>query len=424
MRLELAQYHIHDVCFGNQTITKDGVLTICKEELLGLLEEDPRLGKVNIELVHPGEKVRIINVLDVIEPRVKADGLGGVFPGITGRVEIVGQGRTLALKGVGIVNTGCTDISLEAVIDMAGPGARLSPYYSSLHNVVIVPTRVPHVDQIDFVEGMVAAGLKAAEYLACAAKGLAPSEIEVYEMGTLTETMSNASGLPRVAYLYQIYSHRDMRDTRYYGEKPRHLIPTLIHPNEVFDGAIVAGDYDMPSGMKNETIVIQNHPIIKELYKRHGKELWFVGIVITNEHARIDEKEKSAVLAAKMIKHILGADAAIISQTGGGHPNIDLMLNCRKCEQQGIKTVIVVSEESSADGSQFPLTMIVPEANAIISTGNINEEVELPAMERVVGGEKFRRLKVFPNGELRIPFYMIPGSTSQIGGARITASYF
>jgi glycine reductase len=400
----------------------DRVLTICKDELTGLLEEDHRLGQVKIELVHPGEKVRIINVLDVIEPRIKADGSGGMFPGIIGRVEIVGQGRTLALKGVGIVNTGFMDNAWEAVIDMTGPGARLSPY-SSLNNVVIVPSRLPHVDQIDFVEGMVTAGLKTAEYLANVARGLAPDEVEVYEMEALTEKTFVASRLPRVVYLYQIYSNRDMRDTLYYGEKPRHIIPTLIHPNEVFDGAIVNGHYDMPSGMKNETIIIQNHPIIKELYKRHGKELWFLGVVITNEHAGIDEKEKSAVLAAKMIKHVLGADAAIISQTGGGHPNIDLMLNCRMCEQQGIKTAIVVNEQSSADGSQFSLTMIVSEANAIISTGNINEEVELPEVEQVVGGDHFRRLKAPPIGALCIPYNMIPGSTSQIGGGRITAVY-
>jgi glycine reductase complex component B subunit alpha and beta len=226
--------------------------------------------------------------------------------------------------------------------------------------------------------------------------------------------------LPRVAYLYHIYSHRDMRDTFYYGEKPRHLIPTLIHPNEVFDGAIVTGNYDMPPGMKNETIFIQNHPIIKELYRRHGKDLLFVGVVIANEHATMKEKEKSAVLSAKLIKHVLGADAVLITQTGGGHPNIDLMLCCRMCEQQGVKTVVMVSEESSADGSEFSLTMMVPEADAVVSTGNINEEVALPPVNRVIGGNSFRRKKEPPGGALRVPYHMIPGSTSQIGGANLT----
>lgn len=398
MKLELDLYYIQDVRFDRRTAIENQVLFICKEELINLLQEDPQLGKVEIELVHPGENVRIINVLDIIEPRIKAEGPGGVFPGMTGRVETVGKGRTLCLKGVGVVNTGFLDILWESVIDMAGTGARLSPYYSSLNNVVIIPNRPSHVDEVDWVQAIITAGLKTSEYLAKFALGTPPDKQEIYEMEALSEKASDAFRLPRVAYLYQIYSHGEMRDTLYYGEKPRHLIPTLIHPNEVFDGAIITGNYDMPSGMKNETITIQNHPIIKELYKHHGKELRFVGVVITNEHAKIDEKEKSAVLAAKMIKYVLGADGVIISQTGGGHPNIDLMLNCRMCEKYGVRTVIIVSEESNFKGTQFPLTMMVPEADAIISTGNINEVAELPAVERVVGGDKFRRLTVPPMG--------------------------
>jgi glycine reductase len=177
----------------------------------------------------------------------------------------------------------------------------------------------------------------------------------------------------------------------------------------------------MPSGMKNETLYIQNHPMIRQLYKRHDKDLNFIGVVMANEHAKMEMKEKSALLAAKLLKNIVGAEGVIISQTGGGHPNIDLMLCCRMCEKEGIRTVIVVSEESSADGTQFPLAMMVPEADAIIATGNINEEVELLEQTRVIGGNRFRRLQVSPEQALRIPLNMIPGATSQIGGTRITS---
>lgn len=424
MRLELATYNIGGVKFGSKTAIEDRTLMVSKDELTALLEVDEKIGGVKIELARPRESVRIINVLDVLEPRAKIKGPGTMFPGMFGRLGVAGEGRTVALKGIGVVNTGCHDLIWESMIDMAGPGARLSPFYSSLNNVVIVTARHPDVDEVDYVEAAVRGALKTSEYLAKTAETLIPDEVEIYDLEPLTEMASKSARLPKVAYLYQIYSHRDMRDTYYYGEKPRHLIPTLIHPNEVFDGAIITGNYDMPSGMKNETIAIQNHPIIRELYRRHNRELIFAGVVITNEHARIEEKEKSAVLAAKMIKNILGADAAIISETGGGHPNIDLMLNCQTLERQGVKTVIVVSEESSVDGKQFPLTMMVPEADAIVSTGNINEEVNLPAVERIIGGTRFRKLTVSPTGPVRVPYNYIPGSTNQIGGTRTSTTLF
>lgn len=420
MKLELAHHHIKDIQFGKQTSISKGMLSVCKEELAAMLTADPLLEGVEIEIVRPGESARIINIFDVIEPRIKESGSGGVFPGLLGRVETVGQGRTHVLKGVGVVSTGFLDIPWEGLFDMGGSGASLSPY-SSLCNLVIVPRRMVNADSVGYVDSIVAAGLRTAEYLAGAALGLPPDDVEDFELSLTGDAGVNKAGLPRVAYLYHIYSHRDMRDTFYYGEKPRHLIPTLIHPNEIFDGAIVTGNYDMPSGMKNETIFIQNHPVIKELYRRHGNDLFFAGVVIANEHAAMKEKEKSAVLSAKLIKHMLGADAVLITQTGGGHPNIDVMLSCRMCEQQGVKAVVMVSEESSADGSEFSLTMMVPEADAIVSTGNINEEIDLPAVDRVIGGNGFRRKHEPPNGALRVPYHMIPGATSQIGGANLTA---
>jgi glycine reductase complex component B subunit alpha and beta len=420
MKLELAYHHIKEIQLGKKTSISNGVLSVCKDELTTMLAEDPLLEGVGIEIARPGESVRIINMFDVIEPRIKDGGSGGVFPGLTGRVETVGQGRTHVLKGVGVVTTGIMDMAWEGLFDMGGSGASLSPH-SSLNNIVIVPPGAAGADPVGYVDAIIAAGLKAAEYLARASLGLPADTTELFELAPLSDRAAAKAGLPKVAYLYHIYSHRDMRDTFYYGEKPRHLIPTLIHPNEVFDGAIVTGNYDMPSGMKNETIFIQNHPVIRELYRRHNKDLFFAGVVIANEHATMKEKEKSALLSAKLIKHVIGADAVLITQTGGGHPNIDLMLSCRMCEQQGVRTVVMVSEESSADGSEFSLTMMVPEADAVVSTGNINEEVELPPVHRVIGGNGFRRMKEPPGGALRVPYHMIPGATSQIGGTNLTA---
>ena len=62
MRLELHKVKIQDVQFGDKTRIDDGVLWINGNELRELLERDRRLGKVEIELAHPGEKCRIVQV--------------------------------------------------------------------------------------------------------------------------------------------------------------------------------------------------------------------------------------------------------------------------------------------------------------------------------------------------------------------------
>jgi len=82
MKLELGRINIKSVKLGNKTEVKDGALTLCCEECIKkLVLEDDRIKGVTIEIAHPGEKTRITPVKDVIEPRVKISGPGGIFPG-------------------------------------------------------------------------------------------------------------------------------------------------------------------------------------------------------------------------------------------------------------------------------------------------------------------------------------------------------
>ena len=68
MNLKLELVYIKDIKFGDRTYVQNGVLTICKEELLGKLTNDI-FSSIDLELARPGESVRIIPVKDVIEPR-------------------------------------------------------------------------------------------------------------------------------------------------------------------------------------------------------------------------------------------------------------------------------------------------------------------------------------------------------------------
>ena len=77
---------------------------------------------------------RITNILDIVEPRVKPDGLGDIFPGFLGSSEKVGNGITKVLEGAAVVEVAAIPRVQEGLIDMGGTGAQYSPF-SQTHNV-------------------------------------------------------------------------------------------------------------------------------------------------------------------------------------------------------------------------------------------------------------------------------------------------
>ena len=135
MRLELGRVNITDVQFGEETKVDNGTLYVNKEEIIALVKEDEHIVNVDVHLARPGESVRITPVKDVVEPRVKVDGPGGVFPGVINGVEQVGSGRTHVLSGAAVMTVGKIVGFQEGIIDMTGPGADFTPF-SKLNNVI------------------------------------------------------------------------------------------------------------------------------------------------------------------------------------------------------------------------------------------------------------------------------------------------
>jgi hypothetical protein len=147
MKLQLNTLKIRDIRFGDKTVVRDGTLYINLNELQAVLLEDRRFSRVEVELTHPGEKCRILQVLDVIEPRAKTSLGDADFPGVVGGQAAVGTGSTCVLDGAAVVISDyrerrdvgrSTDPSGE-IIDMSGPGAEAS-VYGKTHNVVLLPT--------------------------------------------------------------------------------------------------------------------------------------------------------------------------------------------------------------------------------------------------------------------------------------------
>lgn len=419
MRLEVGKILIKDVQFGAETKVENGTLFINKQELLREVSGDERLKSIDVDIAKPGEETRIIPVKDVIEPRVKVEGSGGVFPGFVSKVDMVGSGKTHVLKGAAVVTTGKIVGFQEGIIDMSGEGAGYTPF-SKTCNIVMVCEPNDGVLQHEHEEAVRMVGFKAATYLGKAGQNVTPDETNVYETLPLQEQIKKYPNLPKVVYVYMLQSQGLLHDTYVYGVDAKKIIPTFIYPTEVFDGAIVSGNC-VSACDKNPTYVHMNHPIIEDLYERDGKDYNFLGCVITNENVYLADKERSSNFTAKLVE-FMGADAAIISEEGFGNPDADLVMNCNKIEAMGIKTVLVTDEYAGRDGSSQSLADSTPKADAVVTAGNANEVVELPPMKKVIGYPEVADViaggfsgSLHEDGSITAELQVITGSTSEVG---------
>jgi sarcosine reductase len=428
MRLELGKVFIKNVEFGDKTIVSNGALKINKNELKEIIKEDIRIKDVEIDIALPGEKIRIIPVKDVIEPRVKIKGDGNGFPGVTHKISQVGWGLTNALKGVAVVTTGDIVGIQEGVIDMWGEGAKYTPF-SKTNNVVINIKPIEGIKEHEHEEAVRIAGLKAATYLGEAARQIKPDEIDVFEIDSIAETIKKHHDLPRVVYIEILITQGLLHDTYIYGVDAKQTLPTFIHPNEILDGAVVSGNC-VAACDKTTTYQHQNNTVILDLYEKHGKELNFLGVILTNEKVTLEGKIRSCNFAANMAK-MLGAEGAIISEEGYGNPDTDLLQICKKLENEGIKTVLITDECAGRDGLSQSLADAVTEAKAIVSTGNVSHLVKLPPADKVIGSkEAIRNLSggydesICEDGSIICELNAIIGSTSEIGYHNLTAKMY
>ncbi|MEW6662126.1 MAG: glycine/sarcosine/betaine reductase component B subunit [Bacillota bacterium] len=424
MRLELGKIKINDVQFGPRTMVDSGCLLINKEELLSRLR-DERLAKIEAELARPGESVRIMPVKDVIEPRVKVKGPGGIFPGFVSKAETVGEGRTHVLAGAAVVTTGRIVGFQEGIIDMQGPGACYSPF-SKTCNLVLISEAAEGLPQHEHEAAVRLLGLKAAAYLGEAAQSLTPDQVEVWDCSPLPNALKGYPGLPRVAYVYMLQSQGLLHDTYVYGMDAKKLLPTFLYPTEVMDGAIISGNC-VSACDKNTTFHHQNNPVIHELLDRHGRDLNFIGVVVTNENVTLADKQRSSDFTAKLVEW-LGVDGVIISKEGFGNPDADLMMNCVKLEQRGIKAVLITDEFAGRDGASQSLADAHDLANAVVSAGNANQVITLPPMERVLGCLGSAEMVAGgwagsrqADGGIEIEIQAVIGATNELGFSFLTA---
>lgn len=387
MKLQIGNFQVKDVVFGEKTGFADGVLTIHKEEAIDFLRQDPHITSADIEIAKPGEDVRIVPVKEAAEPRVRVDGRT-LFPGVTGDLAPCGEGELHALKGISVLGVGKHWGSFgDGLIDMGGEGQKYTLFGSLINVCLVIDTdeEEERHEQQKKNHAIRWATHLFAEYLGKTVQHLTPEETETYELPPVLHREEALAKLPSVVLVMQPQSQ--MEEMGYndliYGWDLNHFVPTFMHPNEVLDGALIGGSF-MPASSKWATYDMQNFPTIRELYKEHGKTLNFLGVIMSNLNVSLEQKERSAIFVAQIAKS-LGADGAIVTEEGYGNPDADYIRCIVALEDVGVKVVGISNECTGRDGASQPLVVLDEKADALVSTGNVSTLIELPPAAKVIG---------------------------------------
>lgn len=381
----------------------------------GLMEDVPLLEDVDVEVVGSGEPVRITHVLDAVEPRVRPDGRAA-FP-----VEAkAGEGRTNRLEGVVVLS--CLDFPAEerplheqeSVVDMAGPGAALSPFAEDTAVVLRFRPRAGLGNE-QLEASARRTTLAVAEELARPTLDAEPAEVERFELGPVERE------LPAVAALIQLSDLGPLYYQYLYGVPAGAAgLPRAIDPAELLDGAVTCGEYHW-AALRNPTVVFQRSALVRALYREHGRRLRFAGVVLMRGYEQSAEAKRRAAEAAAQAALALGVDGAIVTTDAGGNSHTDVMLTCRACEEAGVRTTVIVAEMADPEATDPGLTDWVPEADCIVSSGNAEELVPAWTPQRVLGGDTLLDgTQAATAGPIPVRNYL--GATNQTGQFALTAT--
>ena len=217
-----------------------------------------------------------------------------------------------------------------------------------------------------------------------------------------------------------------LHDTYVYGVDMKRSMPTILNPTETMDGAILSGNC-VSACDKNTTYHHLNNPVIHDLLEQHGKTLNFVGVIITNENVYLADKERSSDWSTKLAK-FLELDGALVSQEGFGNPDTDLIMNCKKLEAAGIKTVIITDEYAGQDGASQSLADADAAADAVVTGGNANMVIHLPKMDKVIGHIEAADIiagghdgSLNADGSIDAELQVITGATNEMGFNKLSA---
>ena len=422
--LRLLMHHVVGTAVGDETSYTDGFLTVGEREATKLLSH-PTLASVRVACCSPGDRARIVKVLDAVEPRCKgsdgpstgANGARGpsdqeVFPGLLGPAQLRGRGETHVLRGAAVLSAGFLPRAQEAVIQMSGAGSECSPL-SATHNVVVEFEPAPDAPWEEVASALRLGVLRLAAHLASATRAAAPDHIDELE-----SPPTRGGELPRVVAVTNIQTQGAFKDVLVYGRSMAGSMPTWIDPCELADGAVVSAQYGHPA-LKNPTFVHQNNPVVAAVRASNDVEL--AGVVLCPEPVTESEKRLVSEHAARLCA-ALDVDGAIVTKEGGGNADGDVALKLDALEDLGIAAIGLFAEMAGRDGSAPGIVVPPTHANALISTGNYDELIRLEAADRAIGGERLEIVDAAATDELELPVAAIYGSLNPLGWGHLTCA--
>ena len=383
MGLEIHLHRVDEVVLGDRHGLDAGRLHLNAAKLRDLVLADPLFSAVVFEVVRPGERARITDVTDVIQPDADASSWLDPPPGweppprsdrLAG-VTVVTAGEVPYLGGTGLL------VPRDAIIDTFGPGGELSPFAEEHHLVLDLEYAAGGTYE-DYEAATAAAGLRVAGELAGLAAGLPAAHVTTVESGRIGD-------LPVVLYACQVHSQSALLRTRYRGEPADELMPTLISAAELVGGGVTTGGLGAQSS-KITTWAHQNNPVVADLVAGHGTRWAFGGVILHRGHYYLFEEKQQVADEITRLALEAGAAGVIFTLGGVGNNLIEVMLAIERCERAGIATVLLAWEQGGPDGDQYPLSYAVPEAVAVVSTGSLDQPIDLPAADRVVGPPEIR----------------------------------
>ena len=262
--------------------------------------------------------------------------------------------------------------------DMCGECAEINPY-AKMPQLVIEPMAPEDADFRQYREALRRIGLKTAVMIARATLDTAPEATEVLDNSVHYD-------LPSLAYSFQIYSKQydtqNYREPMFYGIAIPDSMPLVLQPTEILDGAISpCGGYRCITSYE-----IQNHPVIMELFRRHGKDINFAGVIITVTSVEAKHRTLVSRMAATLLKETLKADGVIITKGVGGASTLCVGAIASEAENLGIRAVPIIQILNGK--SNLGVECLISERNvdSIVCSGTYYHNFSLPAVDKLLGG--------------------------------------
>lgn len=373
--LRIEYIYVKDVAWGETSRLVDGKMTLNKQELLDAVAEDTEyFESFELHIVKPGDDCRILAIQDVMQPRCKVDAPETTYPGIWGKLAPMGEGTTLALKGIVVSDVYYAQMNIKWYLDMKGECAKYSQFSKHFH-VVLDAVPKKETTPLNYAQALKHASLTINVMLAKLGLGQKCDDFETFSLGPVGPG-PDGKPLPKVAYSVVHMAQHDTWNFLVYGQSAVGFLPMVLQPTEILDGAMLWRYWE-------PNYYLQNENYIKELMSRHGKDLEFVGVVISNNVMKIDDKETMAMMSARVCRDTLKADCVMVNKSGMGHGQLDASLNFIWMEKMGMPAVVnlaAVSNDKPGDN----LVVFNPKVDAVINSSR-NYILHHQKVEKLIG---------------------------------------